>query len=58
MIWRLSGSRDGTIYKLETVGTDGVVARVGVGRFHWDDRDRHLERNGIPSLFMSSSLQV
>lgn len=39
MIWRLSGSRDGTIYKLETVGTDGVVARVGVGvgRFHWDD---------------------
>lgn len=46
------------MYKLETVGTDGVVARVGVGRFHWDDRDRHLERNGIPSLFMSSSLQV
>lgn len=29
------------MYKLETVGTDGVVARVGVGvgvgRFHWDD---------------------
>ena len=57
MIWRLSGSRDGTIIQTWNSGHGwcsgkggGVAISLGWA-FYWDARDRHLERNGIPSLF-------